>query len=154
MFKFLKWTTGEISLVKDMILNINDIKADATAVSRGKTPFFGTLKRLKGRKFGINNLTVPHTLVPNSTMVITVEEVDYIKENFAIDLKDDKMASRLIDNLFLMGFIIIDDPAGTMYAMYDGDNSFQLFSLDVLERENLKAQTNLSKEVGRILGRS
>jgi len=150
-FKFLKWTTGEISLIKDMILNISDIKADATAVSRGKTPFFGTLKRLKGKKIGVSNLTVPHMLVPNSTLVITSEEVDYIKDNFAIDLKDDRVASRLIDTLFLMGLIIIDDPAGTMYAMYDGDKAYQLFALDTLERENNLVRTNLSKEIGRMV---
>ena len=150
-FKFLKWTTGEISLIKDILLNINDLKLDATATSRGKTPFFGALKRLKGRKIGVSNLTVPHMLVPNSTMVITMEEVDYIKENFAIDLKDDIIASKLISSLFLMGFIIIDDPAGTMYAMYDGDKSYQLFSLDVLERENAIAKSNLNKEIGRMV---
>lgn len=150
-FKFLKWTTGEISLIKDILLNINDLKADATAVSRGKTPFFGTLKRLKGRKFGVSNFTVPHMLVPNSTVVITSEEADYIKDNFAIDLKDDRVASRLIDTLFLMGLIIIDDPAGTMYAMYDGDKSFQLFSLDVLERENVIAARNANREIGRMV---
>ena len=150
-FKFLRWTTGEISLIKDIILNINDIKSDATAVSRGKAPFFGTLKRLKGRKVGVSNLTVPHMLVPNSTIVITSEEADYIKDNFAIDLRDDRVALRLISSLFLMGFIIIDDPAGTMYALYDGDKSYQVFSLDVLERENNMIKTNLGKEVGRMI---
>ena len=153
VFKFLKWTTGEISLIKDIILNLNDLKADATALSRGKSPFFNTLKRLKGKRFGVSNFTVPHMIVPNSTMVITNEEVEYIRDNFAIDLKDERMAIKLISTLFLMGLVIVDEAAGTLYAMYDGDKSFQLFSIDVLERENNLIRQNLGKEIGRMISK-
>ena len=63
------------------------------------------------------------------------------------------MAIKLISTLFLMGLIIVDEAAGTLYAMYDGDKSFQLFSIDVLERENNLIRQNLGKEIGRMISK-
>lgn len=151
VFKFLRWTTGEISLVKDMILNLDELKMDATNRSNGKAPFISSLKRLKERKFGISNFTVPHKLIPNSTLVLTISDVDYIKDNYAIDLKDARTALKLIDVLFLMGFIYLDDASDIMYAIYDGDRSYQEFSMDMLDRENSANQNRLNKEIGRML---
>lgn len=151
VFKLLRWTTGEISLIKDILLNIDDIKADATNRQNGKAPFISSLKKFKGRKFGVSNFTVPHKLIPNSTMVITQYEAEYIRKNYGIDLSDSRTALKLIDALFLMGFIIIDDAAGIMYAIYDGDRSYQEFSMETLERENNANQNKLNREIGRML---
>lgn len=154
VFKLLKWTTGEISLIKDILLNIDEIKMDATNRQNGKAPFISSLKKFKGRKFGVSNFTVPHKLIPNSTMVITSYEADYIRKNYAIDLTDARTALKLIDALFLMGFIIIDDAANIMYAIYDGDRSYQEFSMETLERENNANQNKLNREIGRMLSSS
>ena len=37
LFKLLRWTTGEISLFKDIIFNLNDIKQDAINKRSGKS---------------------------------------------------------------------------------------------------------------------
>ena len=124
---------------------------DATNRANGKAPFLSTLRKLKGKRFGVSNLTVPHKLIPNSTLVVTTAEVDYIQQNFAIDLRDSRTAMKLIDALFLMGFIILDDAANIMYAIYDGDRSYQEFSMDTLERENNANQNKLNREIGRML---
>lgn len=151
VFKFLRWTTGEISLIKDILLNVDDLKMDATNRQNGRAPFISSLKRLKGKRFGVNNFTVPHKLIPNSTLVLTSYEVDFIQKNFAIDLRDSRTALKLIDALFLMGFIILDDASNMMYAIYDGDRSFQEFSMDTLDRENNANQNKLNREIGRML---
>lgn len=151
VFKFLRWTTGEISLIKDILLNVDTIKSDATNRANGRAPFLSSLKKLKGKKFGVSNFTVPHKLIPNSTLVITSSEADYIQKNFAIDLRDSRTALKLIDALFLMGFIILDDASNIMYAIYDGDRSYQEFSMDTLERENSANQNKLNREIGRML---
>jgi hypothetical protein len=150
MFKILRWTTGEISLVKDLILNMDNIKADAT-ITKEKTPFFGYLKRLKNKGFSLRNLTVPHKLIPNATVVVSNYEIDYIKAHYAMDLTDPKVALKLMDALFLMGFIILDIGSNTMKALWDGDHTFQEFSMESLERENTMNQNRLGKEIGRMI---
>ena len=150
-FKLLKWTTGEISLFKDIILNLNDIKQDAMNKSSGKSPFFSTLKRLKQRKVGLRNLTVPHALIPNATIVITSYEADYLENNYAIDVRQESVAKKLISSMFLMAFIVMDEGTGTISVMYDGDASYQTYSLETLERDNSLNSNKLGREIGRMI---
>ena len=153
-FKLMKWTTGEISLVKDIILNLKDIKMDAMSRNNTKkSPFFNTLKRLKNKRVGMSNLTVPHALIPNATIVITSYEADYLENNYAIDVRNEAVASKLIKNLFLMSFIILDEGTGTMSVMYDADRSFQTYSLETLERDNQMNSNKLGREIGRMISR-
>ena len=152
-FKLLKWTTGEISLIKDIILNLKDIKFDATSRTNGKSPFFNTLKRLKNKRVGLSNLTVPHALIPNATIVITSYEADYLETNFAIDVRNEAVANKLIKNLFLMSFIIMDEGSNTISVMYDADTSFQVYSLETLERDNAMNSNKLGREIGRMISR-
>ena len=152
-FKLLRWTTAEISLFKDIIFNINNIKADALNKSNGKSPFFGTLKRLRGKKFGVYNLTVPHALIPNATIVITTYEADYLENNYAIDVRNEKIVKKLMDSLFLMAFIVMDTGTNTMSVLYDGDSAFQTYSMETLERDNSLNSNKLGREIGRMISR-
>ena len=152
-FKLLKWTTGEISLVKDILLNLNDIKSDAVNRYNGKSPFFNTLKRLKNKKLGIKNFTVPHAIIPNATIVITSYEADYLENKFAINVRNEKVANKLIKNLFLMAFVIMDEGTNTISVLYDGDQSFQVYSLETLERDNSLNSNKLGREIGRMISR-
>ena len=152
-FKLLKWTTGEISLFKDIIFNINDMKTDAINKSNGKSPFFSTLKRLKDKKIGIKNFTTPHALIPNATIVITSYEADYLENKFGIKIRDEKIAMKLIKSLFLMSFIILDEGTNTISVLYDGDNYYQTYALETLERENSLNSNKLGREIGRMISR-
>jgi hypothetical protein len=150
-FKFIRWTTGEISLVKDIILNLNDVKQDAINKANGKSPFFNTLKRLKKRRFGVSNLTVPHALIPNATIVITSYEADYLENNYAIDVRNSSIAKKLIDSMFLMAFVIMDEGTGTISILYDGDDTYQVYALETLERDNAMNSNKLGREIGRMI---
>ena len=152
-FKFLRWTTGEISLFKNLILNIDDMKADVINKSSGKSPWFGKLKRLKERKIGVHDFTMPHALIPNTTLVITQYEADYLQTHFAIDVTNSKIARRLVDAMFLMALIIVDDGAGTVDILYDGSAAFQTYSLETLEREVSMSSNKLGREIGRMISR-
>ena len=153
MFKFLRWTTGEISLVKNLILNLDDIKADVLNRESGKSPWFSKLKRIKDRKIGIQNFTSPYMLVPNSTMVISSYEAEYLKNHYAIDLTDPKLAKKLVRSLFLMAFVIVDDGNGVIDILYDGSGDFQTYSLETLEREVSLNSNKLGREIGRMISR-
>ena len=152
-FKLLKWTTGEISLIKDVILNVKDIKMDVANRNGNKSPFFATLKRLKDRKVGVRNLTVPHALIPNATIVISSYEANYLQDNFAIDVRNPVIASKLLKSMFLMAFVILDEGTGTISVFYDGDSTFQHYALETLERDNSLNSNKLGREIGRMISR-
>lgn len=152
LFKFLRWTTGEISLFKDIILNLDEIKND-TVKKAGKSPFFGTLQRLKNKKVGMTNFTVPHAIIPNATVVISSYEVDVLQNKYGIDIRKDAMVRMLMNNLFLMAFVIMDEGSGTVSVFYDGDQTYQTYSIETLERDNAMNSNKLGKEIGRMISR-
>lgn len=147
-FKFLRWTTGEISLFKNIILNLDELKDDA---SNRSNRWFPTLKRLKKKKVGIHDFTVPHAVIPNTTLVISSYEADYLENNLAIDIRDTTIVKKIMDNLFLMTFVIIDEATGTVSILYDGDSAYQTYSLETLERENSLSSNKLGREIGRMI---
>ena len=63
-----------------------------------------------------------------------------------------KQAKKIMDELFLMCFIILDDTSATIDMMVDGSNTFQTYSLDTLEREVAMNSSKLGKELTRMLG--
>ena len=152
-FKFLKWTTGEISLFKNIILNIDDMKADVMNRASGKSPWFGKLKRMKDHKLKFKDGTVPYSLIPNTTLVITSIEADYLRNNFAIDVTNPKVARKLVETMFLMAFIIVDEGTGTIDILYDGSSDYQTYALETLEREVSLNSNKLGREIGRMISR-
>ena len=153
LFKFLKWTTGEISLFKNLILNLDDVKSDVMNKASGKSPWFSKLKRLKDKKVGVHDFTVPHALIPNATLVMSSYEADYLRNHFAIDVTNAKNARKLVESLFLMAFIIVDEGTGTIDILYDGSSAYQTYSLETLEREVSLNSNKLGREIGRMISR-
>ena len=152
-FKFLRWTTGEISLFKNLMLDLDNIKFDASARGNGRSPWFSTLRRLKDHRLKFRNLSVPTVVVPNSTVVITNYEVDYIEKNTGVDVRDPNVARKIMKNMFLMTFAIIDDASRTIDIMYDGSDDYQTYALETLEREVSMNSNKLGREIGRMISR-
>lgn len=151
-FKFLRWTTGEISLIKDLLLNMNEMRNDAFNKSN-KTPFFSKLKRLKSRRFGIDIWGTPHVVIPNSTIVVSTYVVDRLKSILNIDISNPSMTKKLVDSLFLMGLVILDEGTGYVRVMYDGDSQFQNYTIDGLEKDRMLNSNKLGNEIGRMIAR-
>lgn len=151
MFKLLKWTTGEISLFKSLILNLDEIKDMASAKGNKKSPFFQTLKRLKHQKMGVNNLTIPHGIIPNATLCISSYEAEQLMDKYGIDVLSDATAKKILSSLFLMAFIVMDDGSGIVSIMYDGDDTYQSYSIESLQKDNDRNSNKLGREIGRIL---
>lgn len=151
LFKLIRWTTGEISLMKNVILNIDEIRTDAASRQNGQNPWFSTLKRLKNKKVGIRNFTVPHALIPNATIAISSAEADYLGNNCAVYIRNPRVVKKVMDSLFLVTFAILDDAAGTLDIMYDGSDMFETYALETLERENALNSNKLGREIGRMI---
>lgn len=150
IFNFIRWTTGEISLFKDLIFHIDDIVSDVASRSNGNSPWFPTLKRLKEKKINFKNFRV-NQLVPNSTLVISSYEAEILETKYGILIKDTNIAKRLVNNLFLMAFVILDDGSQTMDILYDRANSFETYALETIEREVSLNSNRLANEIGRMI---
>lgn len=152
IFNFIRWTTGEISLFKDLILHLDEIKYDVNYKNRGNTAFIPSLKRLKAQKFGLQRLK-PTKLLPNSTIVISSFIADEIKQKVGLNVRDVYFAKKIISELFLMTFIIVDEGTETIDILYESANSFETYSLETLEREVDMSSNKLGREIGRMISR-
>jgi hypothetical protein len=84
-------------------------------------------------------------------MVISSYEADYLLNNLAIDVQNTNVAKKILNNLFLVAFVIIDESRETVSILYDGDSDFQVYALETLERENAMSSNKLGREIGRMI---
>ena len=151
-FNMIRWLTGEISLFKDLLLNIDEIKFDVTNRSSGMSGWIPTLKRLKNKNVALNRYGA-HKLVPNNTIVVSSYEVDEIKRLTGLNLRDVKNAKKVIDTAFSIAFIIVDEGTETIDVLYDSRSDYQTYSLETLEKEVSMNSNRLGKEIGRMISR-
>lgn len=148
-FNFIRWTTGEISFFKDFLLNTKNIRDDIRGRSNGSNPYFAALKRAKNIGFSVNHLGV-NKMIPNATIIITDTDVEYLKTR-GYNLTNVKIAKLLMNRLFLMTFIILDEASRTISILYDGSDAFQVYSIESLEKDVAMSSSKLSKEIGKMI---
>lgn len=153
LFNFIRWTTGEKSLFKDLILNINSTKLDIANKSKGSSPWWSTLKRLKEVSRAQGAFFSKTKLVPQSTIVISAFDADSIEKVYGFSLRNPKFAIKLMKSLFLMNFIIVDEGTGTLDILYDGETAYQTYALETLEREVTMSSNKIGKELTRMISR-
>lgn len=135
-FKFVKWTTGEIKFFKDLILNINDIRTDVlNSMSKKESGWWTALKR---RRLASNfkRLTGRNGILPNAAVTVTMDEVQIIRSQYGYDLTDPKLVIKIMQEYFLLSFVIVDSSQELAMFLFDGENHFQTMSFTGLEREN------------------
>lgn len=151
-FNMIRWLSGEISLFRNIILNIDEIKFDVTNRTSGMSNWIPTLKRLRNKRVALGLFGV-HKLVPNNTIVITSYEVDEIRNLTGLDLRDVAVAKKVIEKLFSIALIIVDEGTETIDILYDSRGDYQTYSLETLEREVSMNSNRLGKEIGRMISR-
>lgn len=153
LHNIIKWTTGEISLVKDLLLNIDNVKLDAANKSRGASPWWTTFKRMKATARRQSALLQRNVIVPTGTIVLCSTDVDYINKKSGYNLRDPRMAIKLREALYLMNIIIVDTGTRTLEVLYDGTNSYQTFALESIEREITASSNKIGRELTRMISR-
>jgi hypothetical protein len=106
LFRFLQWTTGEISFFKDLVFNIDQAKKDIKEIRSGKaSTWWRALKNIKAsRRFHKWTRTGP--VLPNATIVISMDEVEYIKSNHGFDLMEEELGEKILKAYNLIQFIM------------------------------------------------
>lgn len=134
-FNFIRWTTGEITFLKDLILNLNEIKADVNLRSKGYSQWWMTLKRRKALS-KMKNLITSKQILPNTTIVVSADEIEKIKSENGVDLMNESVVNKLMKTYFLLGFVVVDNSSQLAHFLFDGQQSFQTITFKSLEREN------------------
>lgn len=129
-FQFVKWTRGETKIVRDLIFNISQIKADAITKDRF-AGYFGAMRRRKNsaRTFKFGDQTVN----PFTTLCISMNTVNRVKEAAGYDLTDPAMARRLMDALYLLGVQIVDVDAGIVSTMLDSWDNYATTTINAMK---------------------
>lgn len=153
LFNFIKWTSGEITFVKDFLLNITSIKEDVVRRSSGSSPWWLALKRRKKLANLKNKTFLPSGLLPNTTLIVTLEEVNFIKQQYGFDLLDPMFVDKVMQEYFLLGFVVVDSASEMCYFMFDGQKDYEIVTFDGLERENANNKGIDAKDVVKMMNR-
>lgn len=145
-FNVMKLTTGEMSFFKDFVFAVSRIKDDVTSKFKGN-PWFNSLIRRRKYSRILKAVNLKSQLVPNTTIVISMDEVEQIKIEHNIDVMNVDTVYEIMNQLFLLGFVVVDSSIQTAHFLFDGQKHFQEYSYNALEREN----SNSAKEVQNIM---
>lgn len=135
-FNFIRWTSGETTFFKDFLLNINEIKDDVYNRSAGASHWWTTLKRRKSWAKMKHTFPIGKRVLPNTSIVVSMEEVEYIKSTYGFDFMDTKMVDKIMKEYFLLSFVVVDSSLEIVHFMFDGQVDYQSVSFNGLEREN------------------
>ena len=135
-FSFLRWTSGEIKFLKDLILNMDNIREDVVKKhKKNGSSWWSALKRRRNVA-ALRRIKGSGRILPNATIVCSMTEVNELKEAYGVDLLDGKMISRIMKTYFLLGFVVVDDSQELCHFIFDGENKYQVVSFSGLEKEN------------------
>ena len=152
-FKFLQWTSGEISLFKDIIFGLNDTKSRLRNQYDKKQSVWWNLLQNKKIISKYNKWTRSRPILPNTTVVISQEECDYLKASIKFDILDPENAKSLISDLGLMQLVVVDVATEVAHFMIDGQREYQVYTFSALDRENGNSEKqfkNILKAVNKL----
>lgn len=143
--RFVKFVTGEERSLSDLLFGIRELKTDAlsnrTESGRWRSAF---RSRRRWAKISLPKLMQEYT--PNGTLVITMNEVNYLKDQYGIDIMRADHVKMLMDADFLLGFVVIDQANEMVHVTYDGHGyGFQQYTYSMLERAAEVSQRELTQ---------
>lgn len=150
--RFVKFITGEERSLTDLLFGIRELRTDALDAKSGSGQWRSAFKRRRRwSKLSVPYLTKEYT--PNGTIVMTMNEVNFIKEQYGIDIMTPDHVRMIMDSDYLLGFVILDQANEMVYVTYDGHGyGFQQYTYAMLEREQ-NTSDRMMRELYRSLSR-
>lgn len=144
-FNFIKATTGEIKFFRDFVFMVDNIKTDAIKNATGNTnKWFSFLKRRALLAKFKNTLRMKNQLLPNTSIVLSGEEADTLKQQ-GVDILDPNVARDLMSHYFLLSIVVVDPALEIVHIIYDGEENYSSMSVMALNRE--AKEDNNSKQI-------
>ena len=140
LLQFFRMTSGETSFVKDFVLNLNVAKARSSARTTSGTKVLETLRRQTEWNSRRGNRVIASVanrgfIPPTTTMVITSDESNRIRNIYGIDFAKPAATRELLRSHNLMGFIIVDEAIGLVRVFEDGDDDFDRIPMDTFKNQ-------------------
>ena len=137
----IKATTGETKFTKDFLAAIQSAKIQAKKDSKlSKTNGLWRSLQARSARSKLNRLArMQNGSAAISTLVITQQEVDLVKDEYNIDMNNPNVCVDFMDAYNLMGLVIVDEQLEVAHFIYDGDAYFEDLSFSSLQRENDKS---------------
>jgi hypothetical protein len=127
-----RWRSGELSFVKDVLLNIKEIKKTVKART-GKFSLSDPKGIFASMRFNVTSsiTTKDGKILPTVLLALTTDDVEAIKASCGKDiLKRVAHARELCDKLALFGILIVDTANESCFSFFnDGASTFNKFSL-------------------------
>lgn len=137
-FKLIKASTGEISFFKDFVLAANKAKFDAIEVAKnnGSARIFKMLEK-RAAKDRVAKLLKKNDASPITSLVVSQEEVDYLRKYNNIDLERQNVIKAILNGYNLMDIWIVDESLEITKCIYDDDyTAFESYTFRSLEKDN------------------
>lgn len=141
LLDFIKATTRETSFFKDFLLAIDKAKIDSLSLSDRKATTDKMWKVLERRalnsKFRRVATSNPNAAAAITTLVLSQEEVDYMRKFNNMDVEHISNVIGLFESLNLMCIVIVDETLEVAKFIYDdNDPMWETISFTHLERES------------------
>ena len=152
LINLIKASTREISFLKDFLFAIDKAKLDAINMSKetNSAKMFRTLER-RSSKNVLYTLLKKNNATPITSLVISQEEIEYLKKYNNLDLEKVYNARVILEKFNLMDIVIVDEVLETAKFLFDdGDGVFETLTLDALEKE---AKDSSYKKVVNLMGK-
>lgn len=153
MFNFFRWTTGEISFFKDFVLGVDEMKTDVANRSAGASNWWIALKRRSANSKFRKNMPGTNQLLPNSSFVVTMDEVNFINDKYGYNIMDPIFLDKIMKTYFLLGFVVVDNSSQIVHFYFDGQTDFESISFSGLEKENSSSERKF-KEMLKVINRN
>lgn len=142
IFKFIRWTEGNYSLVKDLILGADKAKANA-ASDRDMAKWITAIQRRRCADL-IGKLMSGQGMPPFTTIICTNYDAARVQEETGVDLNEAYSAVKLISKYYLLSFIVYDPETGQVKSIFEGDTDFSVTSIGALKTKAQKDQDLLT----------
>lgn len=153
---FIRATTNEIGFFRDFLFAIDKAKIDAKSYgkSASSNKLWKVLERRSSKSKFRRTLKMSNDATAITTLILTENDVDYIKTNKGIDLYNVSFARKLLDAYNFMGICIMNEATEVVSILYDtGDDNYERLTFSNLEREasdsSYKKMVNLLTKMNR-----
>lgn len=139
--QFVKFVTGEEKSLADLLFGMEKIKFDVSSAKKagvGDAQIKMIKKRSRMKKLSVPMIMKNYT--PNVSYVITSNEVGLLKSLYGVDILTGNSISKIMDENYMLGFVILDQMNESAFISYEGHNyQFQEYPYTYLEREAVES---------------
>src|SRR5699024_8319833 len=149
--KLVKFTTGELRLVRDLLLDADKVKKITQDSKKGRS---GAIWNKLNSLYTVNKAagiakSAKANYIPTTALMVTIDEVQEVKRKTGVDLLSDRRAAKKIYNeFFLLDFIVLDQTRELVYKYLPDHNKFGVIKESKLGAYKVKNnQKDLTSEM-------